>query len=230
MNEAISIELWFFLVSIASGAILLAVYDVFRILRRLIKHDSLLIALEDLLFWLGASLFIFAMMFRENDGIIRGFSIMGMAIGMVLYHFMISDLIVSLITKLIRLLFGPFVFVYKKIKGLLAFLKNKVHKIVKFLARRLKKHTKSVRMALNKRKQAIAQKNKLRSDKKLLKKQKAREEKQARRQARSKAAGKPETKAEKVPESTRTARPAVTLERVEPGTLYKTEQIKKNVK
>jgi spore cortex biosynthesis protein YabQ len=225
MNQEITVELRFFLVSILSGAILLAVYDIFRIFRRLIKHDSFFIALEDLIFWVGAGLFIFAMMFKENDGIIRGFSIMGMAIGMVLYHFVFSDRIVNLITKLIRLLFSPFVFVYKKVKSFIDLLFRQVKRIVKFIAKRLKKRIKSVRIALDTRKQAATLRKRKRSDIKLSKKQKVSEEKQARRKSQ-----KPEALKELPEINSRADRPAATFERVNPYTLKKAEHMSKTGK
>jgi spore cortex biosynthesis protein YabQ len=204
MNQAISVELKFFLVSIISGAVLLAIYDILRILRRLIKHGSFLIALEDLLFWVGASLFLFAMMFIENDGIIRGFSIMGMAIGMVLYHGVLSELLVNLITKLIRLLFSPFAFVCRKVKAFIVMLIKQGKRIVNFFSGRLKKRTKSVRMALDKRKQKKMQQKKQRAEEK--------------RQAKVKAGKKTANPAENMAANRQAVRPAVTLERVDPDT------------
>jgi spore cortex biosynthesis protein YabQ len=160
MNQALSIELRFFMISIFSGAVLLIVYDVFRIARRLIKHNSYFIAFEDFFFWVGASLFIFTMLYRENDGIIRGFAIMGMAIGAVLYHYIVSELIVNLITRLIKTLISPLVFALKKVKGLLVILWKRIKCFLNFITRRLKKWTNSVRISVNKRKQAVATKKK----------------------------------------------------------------------
>lgn len=146
MNKDIIVELMFFLISILWGAIILLAYDCLRILRRLIKHKTLLIGIEDFIFWAVSSIFIFSMIYRENDGIIRGFSIMGMALGMVAYHYIFSDLIVKLITKLIQYLLKPFGFILKKIKKVVSYL-------AKFVIIRLKKLLKSVRIALNTRKQ-----------------------------------------------------------------------------
>jgi spore cortex biosynthesis protein YabQ len=87
MNSAITTQLEFFLVSTLWGAIILFVYDGFRILRRVVKQNEIIIALEDLVFWVFAGVFIFAMMYHLNDGIIRGYSVMGMTIGMLLYNF-----------------------------------------------------------------------------------------------------------------------------------------------
>lgn len=210
MNQAISVELWFFLVSILSGAILLAVYDLFRVLRRLIKHDSIIIALEDLLFWIGASLYIFSMMFRENNGIIRGFSIMGMIIGMVLYHFVLSEQIVGLITKLIRMLLRPLVIICRKIKAIIRIIIRKIRRIVKFIAGRLKKRLESVKMALNKRRQAAIAVRCKRDAKKLLRKKKEQELKQAKKKSRNKTSVKqPYTK-----DNTGVTRPVASIEKI----------------
>lgn len=182
MNHAITIELQFFLTSILSGAILILVYDGLRIFRRLIKHDGFFIALEDLFFWVGASLFIFAMMYEENDGIIRGFSVMGMAIGMVLYHYILSDFIVNLITKIINLLISPIVFIIKKVKKIIKFLSNMSRKIMNFVIMQLKKWTNSVRITLNKRKRAAAEKRQEVNARKMQEEQKKNEIKQTRKQ------------------------------------------------
>lgn len=178
MNQAILVEVQFFLISILSGVILLVVYDCLRIFRRLINHDSFFIALEDLIFWVAASLFIFAMMYKENNGVIRGFSILGMAVGMVLYHYILSGFLVDIITKLLRLLISPFTYIIKKMKSFIKFIDTKAKKAIKFITRRLKKQTKSVRIALNTRKQVIHVKQEKRFKDKMLKKQKEDEKKQ----------------------------------------------------
>lgn len=155
MNKDIIVELVFFLISILWGAIILLAYDGLRILRRLIKHKTLFMGIEDLIFWTVTSVFIFSMIYRENDGIIRGFSIMGMALGMVAYHYIFSDLIVKLITKLIQYLLKPFELILKKIKKIVLYLIN-------FVLIRLKKLLKWVKIALNTRRE----KKKAKRDKK----------------------------------------------------------------
>lgn len=168
MNHAISFELQFFLISVLWGAILLLVYDILRIFRRLIKHDSFFVAFEDLIFWVCASLFIFVMMYKENNGIIRGFSVMGMAIGMILYYYLLSDFLVNMITKLIRTLISPFVFAIKKIIQFIKMIVSRCKKVSNFIIRALKKWIKSVRIALNKRRVASAAKKQKHIEKKLL--------------------------------------------------------------
>jgi spore cortex biosynthesis protein YabQ len=150
MNPAISVELRFFLTSILWGVILLVAYDGLRILRRLIKHDEFFVALEDMIFWVIASLFIFAMIYHMNNGIIRGFSVMGMTLGGVLYHFAFSDLLVKWLTTLIRVLLKPISMVMLKGKRLLGFAYSKTFALVKKLLYRLKKLIKSVKITLKK--------------------------------------------------------------------------------
>src|SRR5690554_5818845 len=108
MSQGITIELHFFMISILWGAIILLAYDQLRVLRRIIRHNNLSITIQDMIFWILASVFIFAMIYVKNSGTIRGFSVMGMVIGMVIYHYILSDLIVMLISRMILLIIRPF--------------------------------------------------------------------------------------------------------------------------
>ncbi len=153
MNPAITIELQFFLISILWGAILLLAYDILRIFRRLIKHGAFLVAVEDLIFWVVASLFIFIMIFHKNDGIIRGFSIIGMLLGIILYHFSISEGLVKCITKLIQTLLSPFTAAIKQVIRGFRSLWGSVRKGINSLLLRLKKNKKSGKIALKAKKQ-----------------------------------------------------------------------------
>ncbi len=153
MNEAITVELQFFLISILWGVLILLAYDLLRIFRRLIAHNGLVLAIEDLLFWVIASLFIFAMIYTMNNGTIRGFSVMGMGIGMTLYHFIFSELLVKWMTKALLLILRPIRILLNRIKGVLRFVLSKLRRIFAKLYYQLKKTAKSVRIALNKRRE-----------------------------------------------------------------------------
>lgn len=65
----------------------MAAYDVLRIFRRIVPHSKGIVNSEDILFWVGASVFIFQVIYRLNDGNIRGFGILCMVVGMLLYQF-----------------------------------------------------------------------------------------------------------------------------------------------
>lgn len=152
MNPSITIELQFFLISVLWGGILLAAYDVLRIFRRIIRHGAVLIAIEDLIYWLAASLFIFAMIFRENNGIIRGFSMIGMLLGSILYHFGISEILVNAVTKLLQTLLSPFKAILGQIRRILRSFLKQIAKMTNKILFRLKKRKKSGKITLKTRK------------------------------------------------------------------------------
>lgn len=168
MSKDIIVELQFFMTSILWGALILLAYDILRIFRRVVKHNYFFIAIEDLLFWVITSVFIFAMIYNENNGIIRGFSIMGMAIGMLIYNFTLSPLVVKLISKLILLLLGPFRFINNSLKKLSRFIQRKLQKLYKLLWMRLIKLLKSVKINLNeKRNKRLARRKEVKAKKEL---------------------------------------------------------------
>lgn len=152
MNEAILIELRFFIASIMWGGLILIIYDCLRIFRLLIKHNKFFIAVEDIVYWLVCSFLIFQMMYKQNNGIIRAFSILGMLIGMLFYHWTISEFLVEGISYLLKkimkfillvlsFLFKPLLWLFNIIKKLVNItfvpLKNKI-KSSKILLKGLK--------------------------------------------------------------------------------------------
>lgn len=190
MNKAITVELQFFLISIYWGAILLLAYDGFRILRRIVKHNSFFLALEDLIFWVVSSVLIFAMMYRENNGIIRGFSIMGMGIGMILYHSIFSETLVNCITKLINALLRPITLVIQWLNKLMRFILGQGKKLADFMMKRLKNSFKSVKITLKKKKLKKDSKREKRLAKIKLQKEKKQISKQLKKKLRSEQAEK----------------------------------------
>ncbi|WFR57187.1 spore cortex biosynthesis protein YabQ [Anaerocolumna sp. AGMB13025] len=159
MNKAILLELRFFGTSVMWGALLLVFYDVLRIIRRILAHNGFFIAFEDLLYWVISSLLIFHMMYQQNNGIIRGFSILAMLLGMLIYHSLLSELLVDLISgsinkvfaligKLLTLIFKPVLFLFRKIKRIFVWIYNKIKKFNHFLLKSLKKILKSGKIAV----------------------------------------------------------------------------------
>lgn len=85
MSIGIQFELQFFGKALACGLFLALVYDGIRLFRRLIRHGKRTVAAEDLLYWLTCGILIFRMLYRENDGAVRGFAIAAVVLGMILY-------------------------------------------------------------------------------------------------------------------------------------------------
>lgn len=136
----------------ATGIILVLVYDLLRIIRRLIPHGNVWISLEDFLFWIGSAVTIFVMLYRENDGYLRGFSIGGVALGMILYSLLLSRLVVKysafLLEKILYLLLRPVVCFLKLLGRPWKAGRKKALKIGRFLKKRLKNIWKTVKISL----------------------------------------------------------------------------------
>lgn len=154
MTEIINLEVQFFLTSILYGILLLVVYDCIRIFRRIVPHKAFFVALQDILFWLVASIVIFIMIYERNNGTIRGFAILGMLLGMIIYNQMLSKIVVKGITLIIKtiikgikkglsILLKPFAFLGKKLGKVFGFATSKVSKANSKVGSKIKKVGKS---------------------------------------------------------------------------------------
>lgn len=136
---------WLFLYGILCGSGLLLVYDMLRIWRRVVGHGVVWMAAEDVIYWCFCACVIFALLYRQNDGRIRGFVMLAIAIGMLLYNFLLSKYILKggvsvlrgigkALNAVCKVLFAPEIFVCKKIS--------------KICKKQLKKVWKAIRMGL----------------------------------------------------------------------------------
>ena len=152
MSESILKEADILLKALATGAILFLVYDFLRIIRRLLPHGTVWTALEDILFWAGSAVTVFAMLYRENDGYLRGFSIGGVVLGMVLYSVTLSPFVVKgsvfLLEKILYFLLRPLLCFFKLMKKPVRAIGKQCGKIGGFLKKQLKKLWKTVKMKL----------------------------------------------------------------------------------
>ena len=95
----------FMLHSFLLGVIITFIYDLFRIFRRIIPHGWFLLSLEDLVFWVLATAGIFYMLYYENNGMFRWFSVIGAGTGMFLYKKTLSAALVNLVSGAVNKLF-----------------------------------------------------------------------------------------------------------------------------
>lgn len=98
MSGYMNRELLMFAKAIWYGAVLLAGYDIFRILRRVISHGDFSVVVEDLLYWVSSGLFLFSRIYQGNSGILRGYFFAGVVLGAIFYHYSISPLLVQFIS------------------------------------------------------------------------------------------------------------------------------------
>lgn len=143
------------LISLVMGMGMLLVYDLLRIFRRLIPHGTIWVGVEDMLFWIASAIALFAMLYQENSGYIRGFAIGGVLVGMLFYNLLLSRLVVKvsvfLLKKLIFILSRPFAWTARLFRRPVGFVHKIGKKGTRFLKNRLKKVWRTVKIGLCKR-------------------------------------------------------------------------------
>lgn len=97
MSVHIVYEVKLLFYSFLTGAGLMVVYDVLRIFRMVIKHKPVFTGIEDMAYWIYASLVSFSLLYRQNDGGLRGYVIVGIFTGMLLYDRLVSRFFLKLL-------------------------------------------------------------------------------------------------------------------------------------
>ena len=114
INEVIIWELYALVVSFFNGVLLAWVYDNIRVFRRIRRHKTIIfMSIEDIVYGIYAGISVFLMCFRVSDGIIRGFIIMGIAVGAFLYFKILSSIYIRWSVKIIKFLLKPICFILK---------------------------------------------------------------------------------------------------------------------
>ena len=88
----------FLLHALLMGIFITFVYDILRILRRVIPHKSIVVSLEDLGFWIYCAEKVFLMMYHESDGNLRWFAVIGALAGMFFYKKLVSPWFVKYVS------------------------------------------------------------------------------------------------------------------------------------
>ena len=103
------------------------VYDIFRILRKVVRTGGIAVFVQDILFWLIACIIMFISIYRSNDGELRGFLFLGAFLGAVLYAMLFSKavmgsslFIVNVTTRAVKLLIFIVLYPFRFLVKLLA--------------------------------------------------------------------------------------------------------------
>lgn len=104
MSETIQYEIQLLVMSFLTGVGLMVVYDCLRVFRILCPHSAICIGIEDMLYWIYASLITFTLLYRENDGDIRAYVVVAAFVGMVLYQYLVSRNFLKGLKKTIKYL------------------------------------------------------------------------------------------------------------------------------
>lgn len=99
MSIHIQYEAWLLVLSFLTGIGLMIVYDLLRVIRLVIRHREIWMGVEDVAYWIYASLMTFTLLYRENDGIIRAYVIVAVFAGMAFYDVSVSRFFFKLLKK-----------------------------------------------------------------------------------------------------------------------------------
>ena len=95
----IASELSIFVSACLLGNLICLVYYALRVFRRIVKHTLFWISIEDLVFWVGAGLYLFAEMYRTCAGSIRWYFVLGVVAGGGITCWIMQKLIQKLMKK-----------------------------------------------------------------------------------------------------------------------------------
>lgn len=82
------VEQWdMLLISLLLGVFMGCTYDLLRFLRRIIKHGTLAIAIQDAVYWLLWTITVIYVIQRRNAGVLQAYIFIGIMIGVTAYLF-----------------------------------------------------------------------------------------------------------------------------------------------
>lgn len=142
MSENVVKECVFWIESLMSGVVMAFAYDIIRLFRSLIHHNSLFVNIEDLLYWIMCFFMAFTMLYYENNGVIRLAAVFGAAIGIMMYSVSVGKIFVKYVSlsikKIIFWMLKPILYIGKRIKKVI----YRISLFYKYrLTMRVNKHT-----------------------------------------------------------------------------------------
>ena len=162
MSQDIVQEVVFFLHSILMGLVITFAYDWILIFRELVAHGRFLMSIEDFIYWFMCGISVFYVLYKENNGVLRWFAVVGAALGMLFYKLTIKYRVINIMAKCIHKIMW---FVFRIIQVMLRPLKclflagrrcvryamRKLKKVKEFIQKRLTACIKTIRMILSKK-------------------------------------------------------------------------------
>lgn len=122
-------QAYLFLIFIVNGILIGLLFDIFRILRRTFKTNDLITYVEDTLFWIITGFTILYSIFVFNNGEIRLFMFMAIALGVTFYMLVFSSFIIKINVKIINFIKKMVLALFKIVKLPFTFLWLLIKKI-----------------------------------------------------------------------------------------------------
>lgn len=140
-------QAYLFYVFLLTGLLIGLLFDVFRILRKSFKTSDFVTLLQDIIFWLLAGGLFTYTVFKFNNGEIRSYVFLGVALGFILYLLLFSKTFikvnVKIITFLKKLFHTLFTIILTPLKLLFRLLRKVLLKPVQFIFINIRKNVKN---------------------------------------------------------------------------------------
>lgn len=112
MRVSIGNQVYVFLCCIAGGIIIAFIYDIFRVRRKSIKASNIIVYFEDFIYWIIVAFILFAVLYYSNEGEIRGYLILGIVLGIILYAVLLSNIVMKVFLFFVRIIYKVVVTVF----------------------------------------------------------------------------------------------------------------------
>ena len=105
-----------FLYFVALGAVCALLYDLLRAFRQEVRHGTASLMVEDTMFSAVVCGGCYGLFFYKNQGALRAYGLIGMAVGAGLYHLTVSRLVRRCFRRLFRMVLFPLRWMCRKCK------------------------------------------------------------------------------------------------------------------
>lgn len=100
-------------VMLLSGLGMGTVFDGYRVVSQELKFPRWWLPVLDVIYWMAAALVVFRVLYASNNGEVRAYVFIGLAIGIILYYLLLSKAVIVTVKWLIRAVLAIISFVLK---------------------------------------------------------------------------------------------------------------------
>ena len=90
MSEYMRLEAILFVRAVTAGIIFVLIYHILKVLRSCTGTHPVLLAVSDIIYWIAVGFLLFMAIYHYNQGKIRGFMLIGVAVGAFFVNFFLN--------------------------------------------------------------------------------------------------------------------------------------------
>ena len=102
--DSLSVQLYAFAVTMIAGASIGFIFDLYRVIRSLLRPGAVVTVVMDLFFWVVAAPVIIIYLLMANWGELRLYVLIGIVLGSAFYYLLFSSMVIRLFISLLNLI------------------------------------------------------------------------------------------------------------------------------